>query len=675
MIWNSFIDADLINALGWALIHSMWQIATVSLLLWITMRCLPDRDTNIRYCVSVLALSIGLIFPAITFLQIRTSQQAEAKHDRGPQVVYDDERSTGRASKSDAANDDSAITDDDNAPLWAQSTSLENVGYLASRYSPVVFPYAIVTWLLGIALLSFRIAGGLWQLKKYRRDCGEHISNEWDERFRTICERLGVKGSVELISSQILTTPVAVGIFRPVIIVPCALFLQVDPRQLETVIAHELIHIRRYDPLINLLQAFIETILFYHPCMWWISKQVRKEREFATDAAVLATFGESRLTYAAALASLEEIRLSTDQTTTPWLAATANGGNLMNRIKRILNEKTEISYARSAWSAVLASILISGVLLTIFSFTSSSSVNAQRIKSDRKLAIGFVSIPPLDRSSDPPKDSDATARLLITKLQQLKIPAIGFVNGSQISDGQKLYPVRANIIRSWRDAGLEVGIGSFKHVSFYNTPYDDYVAAVEKNENVTKKLLDEKNIPIRYFSYPYLNTGKNADDRDRFEQWLNARGVRSVKYTIDNNEWMYSYAYDMARNDNDVNTMNEIRSSFVHYMTKMFDHYEAYSKEMFGREIAQTMVLTPSRLVTDSADDLFGMIRGRGYRFVSMDDALSDEAYKTPESMFGEFGNSWFERWTYTQGRKLREEPAVDPEVLAVWKSRSQKNK
>lgn len=674
MTWIDFIGVDLINPLGWALIHSIWQIATVSLLLWIALRSLPDRATNIRYCVSVLALSVCLILPAITFLQTRISQQAEARQTRGPQIKYEDERATGRASKSDPADDDRATTSSGNTILWARSTSLENVSYLANRYFPVLFPYAIVAWFLGIALFSFRMAGGLWQLKKYRRDCNEHISNEWNERFQTICERLGVKESVGLISSNILTTPVAVGIFRPVIIVPCALFLQVDPRQLETVIAHELIHIRRYDPLINLLQAFIETILFYHPCMWWISGHIRREREFAADAEVLATFGESRLTYAAALASLEEIRLSTDQTT-PRLAATANGGNLMSRIQRILNEKTEISYASPAWSAVLATILISAVLLTIFSFTSSSSVNAQRFKSDRKLAIGFVSIPPVDRSSDPPKDSDATARLLITKLQQLKIPAIGFVNGGQISDGQKLYPVRANIIRLWRDAGLEVGIGSFKHVWFYNTPYDDYVAAVEKNENVTKKLLDEKNIPIRYFSYPYLNTGKNADERDRFEQWLNARGIRAVKYTIDNNEWMYSYVYDMARNDNDVNTMNEIRSDFVHYMSKMFDHYEAYSKEMFGRDIPQTMVLTPSRLVADSADDLFGMIKGRGYRFVSMDEALSDEAYKTPENMFGDFGNSWFERWTYTQGRKLREEPTVDAEVMAVWKSRSEKNK
>lgn len=147
----------------------------------------------------------------------------------------------------------------------------------------------------------------------------------------------------------------------------------------------------------------------------------------------------------------------------------------------------------------------------------------------------------------------------------------------------------------------------------------------------------------------------------------------SVKYTIDNNEWLYSYAYDMARNDNDVNTMNEIRAAFLEYMTKMFDHYEAYSAEMFGRDINQTMVLTPSRLVADSADDLFGMIQKRGYQFVSMDEALKDEAYQTQENFVGKSGISWFERWTLAQGKKLREEPKVNESVQKIWDANKSK--
>ena len=91
---------------------------------------------------------------------------------------------------------------------------------------------------------------------------------------------------------------------------------------------------------------------------------------------------------------------------------------------------------------------------------------------------------------------------------------------------------------------MEIGIGNYKHVWFYNTPYDEYVAGVEKNEAVARGILAEKNLPLRYFSYPYLNTGKNAEERDRFETWLASRGITPVKYTIDNQEWIYSFAYE-----------------------------------------------------------------------------------------------------------------------------------
>jgi len=224
----------------------------------------------------------------------------------------------------------------------------------------------------------------------------------------------------------------------------------------------------------------------------------------------------------------------------------------------------------------------------------------------------------------------------------------------------------------WRDAGLEVGIGGFKHIWFFETPYDDFVANVEKNENVARKLFSDKTHP-RYFSYPYLNTGKSAEDRDKFEGWLNTQGLSSVKYTIDNNEWMYSYAYDMARNDNDVNTMKEIQGAFINYMGRMFDHYEAYSQETFGRNIPETMVLTPSRLVADSADELFAMIEKRGYKFVSMGNALRDEAFNTPESYEGDNGISWYDRWTLTAGKRLKDEPQVDPLVQKIWNDRKTK--
>jgi len=126
----------------------------------------------------------------------------------------------------------------------------------------------------------------------------------------------------------------------------------------------------------------------------------------------------------------------------------------------------------------------------------------------------------------------------------------------------------------------------------------------------------------------------------------------------------------MARNDNDINTMKEVREAYLAYMEKMFDHYEAYSKEMFGRDIAQTMVLTPSRLVTDTADGFFTMAEKRGYSYITVNEAQGDEAYKTHEDFAGQGGISWFERWALSKGRQLRDEPKVDAGIDRMWQER-----
>jgi len=114
--------------------------------------------------------------------------------------------------------------------------------------------------------------------------------------------------------------------------------------------------------------------------------------------------------------------------------------------------------------------------------------------------------------------------------------------------------------------------------------------------------------------------------------------------------------------------MKRIRAEFLDYMTKMLAHYEAYSQEMFGRDIAQTLVLTTSPLVADTSDELFGMFETRGYEFVSMDEAQKDAAYQTEEKFVNsKSGISWFERWQMAQGKKLRDEPRVDADVWKFW--------
>jgi beta-lactamase regulating signal transducer with metallopeptidase domain/peptidoglycan/xylan/chitin deacetylase (PgdA/CDA1 family) len=664
---ETFLGSELVARIGWTLLNSFWQIGLTSIALFLVLRVVHDHSANLRYILAVSALILSVFLPVLTFMQLSTRTQIRSSPESS-------------AGKLDAIVEREAIgSSDSELGRNRGQTSLANTAGISGQFLdvfnwmnrrvPDVLPFAVVVWLIGVMLFSLRLGGGLSRLRTYRTKGVEQPDESWQRAFSRLCDSSGVTQTVRLLSSKFVQTPIAIGVLKPIIIIPASLFLQLRPRELETIIAHELVHIRRFDPIVNLGQCIVESIFFYHPGIWWISAEIRREREFAADAAVIGIFENSHITYARALANLEEVRLRTDQNT-PRYSTAANGGNFMQRIQRILKIKTEESSASSAWTAGMALLLTSVFLAAIFSFSSSDVVNAQQRMGSRKLAIGFVSIPPVDRTANPPKDSDATARLLIQKLKEHKVPAIGFLQGGMISDGEKLFPVRANIARMWIDAGLEVGLGGFKHISLHDTPSDEYIANIEKNERVAKQLMGDNRPAPRYFSYPFLNTGKTVEDKAKVESWLSAHGYTSVKYTIDNQEWMYSYAYDQARNDNDVNTMKEIREAYLAYMARMFDHYEAYSAEMFSRDIPQTMVLTPSRLITDTADEFFDLVSKRGYTFVTVEEAQNDPAYKTKEDFTGEAGISWFERWSMAMNRPLRNEPKIDQLIQRIWSER-----
>jgi beta-lactamase regulating signal transducer with metallopeptidase domain len=665
-----FGGSKLIENLGWTLVHSVWQIALTAFVLFLLLRVSQNFSANSRYIVSIFALAFALILPVITFINLNANVAANSSL-RDISSIRDFELKNADFRLTDGAaisvKTETEVTGASERNVFASIESIQN---FFDKNLSAALPFVVGFWFFGVALFAVRLGGGVWQLRRFKTKQIFAPDEFWQNRFSVLCEKLKISREVTLLRSNLVKTPIVVGWLKPLVLIPASVFLQISQKELETIIAHELVHIRRYDCLVNFAQSVVEILFFYHPCAWWISKMIRREREFAADEQVIKSFGASPIVYANALANLEAIRHTANQNLPP-LATAANGGNLMHRITKILQKNTETrGKTNSLWTAGLAFALISAVLLSVFSAGSGSFVNAQTKIKNKKLGIGFVSIPPVDRTANAPKDSDATARLMIEKLKAFKIPAIGFVQGGMISDGEKQFPVRANIVRLWRDAGLEIGIGGFKHIWFYDTSYDDYVANTEKNEAVVRRILAEKNLPLKYFSYPFLNTGKNADERNRFESWLAARGISPVKYTIDNSEWMYSYAYDMARNDNDTGAMTEIRVSFIKYMSEMFDHYEAYSQELFGRDISETMVLTTSRLVADSADDLFGMIERRGYKFIPMDEALKDEAYQTPENFYGKSGISWFERWQMAKGGKLRAEPKVSEDVQRIWNER-----
>ncbi len=203
-----------------------------------------------------------------------------------------------------------------------------------STASPAdAFPWLVEAWLLGVAFLGLRSAGGFLLIERERR----RQSTVVEDQLLAICydlqDQLGISRAIRYCECIWLQTPAVIGWFRPVVFLPVTALTGLSEEQLRSVIAHELAHIQRLDPFVNVFQVFVETLLFYHPAVWWLNKRIRTEREVCCDEKAVSVCGNP-VEYARALTLMEEWREA------PSLAMAANRGPLTERIVRLLGLKT-----------------------------------------------------------------------------------------------------------------------------------------------------------------------------------------------------------------------------------------------------------------------------------------------------------------------------------------------
>jgi beta-lactamase regulating signal transducer with metallopeptidase domain len=195
-------------------------------------------------------------------------------------------------------------------------------------------PWMLQLWVIGVLGLSCRWFQGSWWIQHVRSNNVEPLNLEWLSRLSILSRRLDISRPVRLLKSSLIEVPMVIGWLRPVILIPASALSGLTPEQLEAILAHELAHVRRYDYLVNTFQNAVETLLFYHPAVWWISRCIREEREHCCDDLVVRVCGD-RVTYARALVTLEEARGF------PRLAFAATGGSLLHRVRRLLGDSSE----------------------------------------------------------------------------------------------------------------------------------------------------------------------------------------------------------------------------------------------------------------------------------------------------------------------------------------------
>lgn len=241
---------------------------------------------------------------------------------------------------------------------------------------------------------------------------------------------------------------------------------------------------------------------------------------------------------------------------------------------------------------------------------------------------------------------------LVASVKRQGVPAIGFVNEGQCYDGETFEPSRVEILRLWTDAGFELGNHTRTHGDFNTLSIEDIKRDVTEGEAITRRLLGTTSWTLRFFRHPFLHTGGNAEKKKAIETFLAERGYRVAPVTIDDEDWIFARAYELALMDGDTKLQQRIRDAYVPYLATVFDYYERQSVVLFGREISQILLLHSNQLNADTFDDVAKMLRRRNYRTIPLEAALNDPAYATPDEYHGPAGISWFHRWVLGAGKK-----------------------
>jgi beta-lactamase regulating signal transducer with metallopeptidase domain len=296
-----------LQAVAWALVHFLWQGAVVGAVLAVALAFLSKASARARYAVALAATAALALWPLATVLGFSSLEVPPAiSAAAAPAPVLDPTAASSPA---------------------APPVTSGGLTSLAGAVEPYL-PWIAAAWATGVVVLAAVHLGGLARLRRFRQGCARPLPEELQKRLAQLAGRLGVARAVGLYQSAEAAVPMVLGWLRPMIVVPASTLAGLTPQQMDAVLAHELAHVRRHDYLVNLLQTVVETLLFYHPVVWWVSSVVRRERESCCDDLAVAACGD-RLGYAKALATLEELR-------SPSFAMAATGGSLLFRVRRIV---------------------------------------------------------------------------------------------------------------------------------------------------------------------------------------------------------------------------------------------------------------------------------------------------------------------------------------------------
>jgi peptidoglycan/xylan/chitin deacetylase (PgdA/CDA1 family) len=305
------------------------------------------------------------------------------------------------------------------------------------------------------------------------------------------------------------------------------------------------------------------------------------------------------------------------------------------------------------WSIGLLLIAVLSIIIWGSAALFGNRANSEA-SSSRAIAVTFDDLPSSEMwggATNAKLLKERTLKL-IHQIKKNNIPAIGFTNSGKVFHDGKLKTELAALFNLWIDAGIPLGNHTYGHKDINRVPWDEYREDVIKGELVVKDLVEKNGHKFLYFRHPFLHAGNSKETKAKLEKLLAERDYIVAPVTMDNSEWIFARAYFNALNDGNKKQMKRTLDAYIDHMDSILAYYEQQSKAIFGYEIKHILLLHANALNADHLDRLVKTIKKRGYKFITIEEALQDKAYESVDKYTGGAGITWLHRWALTMGKR-----------------------
>jgi peptidoglycan/xylan/chitin deacetylase (PgdA/CDA1 family) len=269
----------------------------------------------------------------------------------------------------------------------------------------------------------------------------------------------------------------------------------------------------------------------------------------------------------------------------------------------------------------------------------------------RTIALTFDDLPyvAID-GADFVRSADRVADEILPVLRAHKAPATGFVNEGKL-DGE--FEARVRVLKRWVDAGVLLGNHTYSHPDFNRLSVSRFEDEITRGDIVSRQLLDSRGPYQLYFRFPETHTGDTLEKKQAVERFLAGRGYRVAPHTIENSDFVFNVPYVGTRRSGDFRTSERLVNAYVDFTMAATSFAERITPKIFGRDIPQTLLVHSNDITADTLERLLATFEARGYRFITLDEAMKDEAYHTRDTLVTRAGPTWLWRWMKSKGMNL----------------------